>query len=152
MRIKTWHFIVRQHRELIPRSVVGMHSAQDPNMLEQLSKNITRQGITSPTLNYLRVCCLLISQLGNLKSYESSSRVSIDPFTLCFSNGNFFFIFLQLCVILEPMQELMSRHKAYALSPRDCLKTTLFQKWQRMVAPPGEFFFFWKKLIFGRGW
>lgn len=46
------------------------------------------------------------------------------------------FIF-QLCVILEPMQELMSRHKAYALSPRDCLKTTLFQKWQRMVAPPG---------------
>lgn len=45
---------------------------------------------------------------------------------------------LQLCVILEPMQELMSRHKAYALSPRDCLKTTLFQKWQRMVAPPGK--------------
>lgn len=34
------------------------------------------------------------------------------------------------------MQELMSRHKAYALTPRDCLKTTLFQKWQRMVAPP----------------
>ena len=45
---------------------------------------------------------------------------------------------LQLCVILEPMQELMSRHKAYGLTPRDCLKTTLFQKWQRMVAPPGE--------------
>ena len=42
----------------------------------------------------------------------------------------------QLCVILEPMQELMSRHKAYGLNPRDCLKTTLFQKWQRMVAPP----------------
>lgn len=36
------------------------------------------------------------------------------------------------------MQELMSRHKAYALSPRDCLKTTLFQKWQRIVAPPGK--------------
>lgn len=32
----------------------------------------------------------------------------------------------------------MSRHKAYSLSPRDCLKTTLFQKWQRMVAPPGK--------------
>lgn len=44
----------------------------------------------------------------------------------------------QLCVILEPMQELMSRHKTYSLSPRDCLKTCLFQKWQRMVAPPGE--------------
>ncbi|XP_008190347.1 LIM domain-binding protein 2 isoform X2 [Tribolium castaneum] len=95
MRIKSWHFAVRTHRELIPRSVVGMHSQQDPSMLDQLSKNITRQGITNSTLNYLR-----------------------------------------LCVILEPMQELMSRHKAYALSPRDCLKTTLFQKWQRMVAPP----------------
>lgn len=34
------------------------------------------------------------------------------------------------------MQELMSRHKTYSLTPRDCLKTTLFQKWQRMVAPP----------------
>ncbi|XP_069953571.1 LIM domain-binding protein 2-like isoform X5 [Cherax quadricarinatus] len=96
MRIKSWHFAVRAHRELIPRSVVAMHSQQDPGMVETLSKNITRQGITSHTLNYLR-----------------------------------------LCVILEPMQELMSRHKAYALSPRDCLKTTLFQKWQRMVAPPG---------------
>lgn len=36
------------------------------------------------------------------------------------------------------MQELMSRHKTYSLSPRDCLKTCLFQKWQRMVAPPGK--------------
>uniref|UniRef100_A0A146L0J9 LIM domain-binding protein 2 n=4 Tax=Lygus hesperus TaxID=30085 RepID=A0A146L0J9_LYGHE len=95
MRIKSWHLAVRTHRELVPRSVVSMHSQQDPAMLDQLSKNITRQGITNSTLNYLR-----------------------------------------LCVILEPMQELMSRHKAYALSPRDCLKTTLFQKWQRMVAPP----------------
>ncbi|XP_024082222.1 LIM domain-binding protein 2 isoform X2 [Cimex lectularius] len=95
MRIKSWHLSVRTHRELVPRSVVTMHSQQDPGMLDQLSKNITRQGITNSTLNYLR-----------------------------------------LCVILEPMQELMSRHKAYALSPRDCLKTTLFQKWQRMVAPP----------------
>lgn len=32
----------------------------------------------------------------------------------------------------------MSRHKAYSLSPRDCLKTTLFQKWQKMVAPPEQ--------------
>ncbi|CAD1480590.1 unnamed protein product, partial [Heterotrigona itama] len=93
MRIKSWHMSVRTHKELVPRTVVGMQ--QDPTMLEQLSKNITRQGITNSTLNYLR-----------------------------------------LCVILEPMQELMSRHKAYALSPRDCLKTTLFQKWQRTFAPP----------------
>ncbi|XP_031785433.1 LIM domain-binding protein 2 isoform X5 [Nasonia vitripennis] len=97
MRIKSWHMAVRQHRELVPRAIVSMTTTQDPSALEQLTKNITRQGITNSTLNYLR-----------------------------------------LCVILEPMQELMSRHKAYALSPRDCLKTTLFQKWQRMVAPPGK--------------
>ncbi|XP_042897420.1 LIM domain-binding protein 2 isoform X3 [Parasteatoda tepidariorum] len=102
MRIKSWHFATRQHRELVSRSLIAMQMSlhmeaqqQDPVLLEQLSKNITRQGLTNSTLNYLR-----------------------------------------LCVILEPMQELMSRHKAYALSPRDCLKTTLFQKWQRMVAPP----------------
>ncbi|XP_072941292.1 LIM domain-binding protein 2 isoform X1 [Epargyreus clarus] len=92
MRIKSWHMAVRAHRELIPRQAVH---PPDHASLDQLAKNITRQGITNSTLNYLR-----------------------------------------LCVILEPMQELMSRHKAYALSPRDCLKTTLFQKWQRMVAPP----------------
>lgn len=44
---------VRTHKELVPRTVVGMQ--QDPTMLEQLSKNITRQGITNSTLNYLRV-------------------------------------------------------------------------------------------------
>jgi LIM domain-binding protein 1 len=92
MRIRSWHFATRQYQELIPRSIVAL---QDPGLLEQMSKNITRQGLTTSTLNYLR-----------------------------------------LCVILEPMQELMSRHKAYSLTPRDCLKTTLFQKWQRMVAPP----------------
>ncbi|XP_030841552.1 LIM domain-binding protein 2 isoform X5 [Strongylocentrotus purpuratus] len=96
MRIRSWYFDIRQHRELIPRSVINIqYHSQDPTMLEQLSKNITRQGLTSCTLNYLR-----------------------------------------LCVILEPMQELMSRHKVYSLSPRDCLKATLFQKWQRIVTPP----------------
>ncbi|KAH9398513.1 LIM domain-binding protein 2 [Tyrophagus putrescentiae] len=96
MRIKSWHFSTRHHQELISRSLVAMQQAQqDPSMMEQLTKNITRQGLTNSTLNYLR-----------------------------------------LCVILEPMQELMSRYKTYPLSPRDCLKTTLFQKWQRMVAPP----------------
>lgn len=58
MRIKSWHMAVRNHRELIPKSVIGMHAHSpqpDPNMLDQMSKNITRQGITSSTLNYLRV-------------------------------------------------------------------------------------------------
>eukprot|EP00070_Physeter_catodon_P018764 XP_023978623.1 LIM domain-binding protein 2-like [Physeter catodon] len=93
MRIKTWHFTIRQYRELVPRSILAMH-AQEPQVLDQLSKNITRMGLAKFTVNYLR-----------------------------------------LCVILEPMQELMSRYKTYNLSPRDCLKTCLFQKWQWMVTP-----------------
>ncbi|KOB71367.1 LIM domain-binding protein 2 [Operophtera brumata] len=37
----------------------------------------------------------------------------------------------------DDLMRIKSWHlAAYALSPRDCLKTTLFQKWQRMVAPP----------------
>lgn len=52
MRIKSWHMAVRGHRELVPRSACMQ---QDPSVLEQLSKNITRQGITNSTLNYLRV-------------------------------------------------------------------------------------------------
>lgn len=29
MRIKTWHFSIRQHRELIPRSILAMHVSSD---------------------------------------------------------------------------------------------------------------------------
>lgn len=49
---------VRAHKELLPRTVITNlhHTPQpDPNMLEQLGKNITRMGITNSTLNYLRV-------------------------------------------------------------------------------------------------
>lgn len=30
MRIKTWHFSIRQHRELIPRSILAMHVSTAP--------------------------------------------------------------------------------------------------------------------------
>lgn len=97
MRIRSWHFSTRHHHELVLRSLVIMQAQQqDPALLEQLTMNITRQGIPSSTLNYLR-----------------------------------------LCVILEPMQLLMSRHKALVtVNPRDCLKHVLYDKWQRMVGPP----------------
>ncbi|XP_032881774.1 LIM domain-binding protein 2 isoform X3 [Amblyraja radiata] len=127
MRIKMWHFTIRHYRELIPRSILAMH-AQDPQVLEQLSKNITRMGLTNFTLNYLRhYCSQKVSQweFPSLRCLEKEAEdLQRDP--------------RQLCVILEPMQELMSRHKTYNISPRDCLKTCLFQKWQRMVAPPGR--------------
>ena len=46
--------------------------------------------------------------------------------------------FLKMCVILEPMKELMSRQKTYSMEPRDCLRNCLFQKWNRMLNPPAD--------------
>lgn len=41
---------------LVHRSVLALQAAnQDPSLLDQMSKNVTRQGITPATLNYLRV-------------------------------------------------------------------------------------------------
>ena len=38
------------------RSVLALQASnQDPSLLDQISKNVTRQGITPATLNYLRV-------------------------------------------------------------------------------------------------
>lgn len=79
MRIRTWHLAVRQHRELVPRSAAAAAVAAvvimqqqggggndggppPPNaeiVHQQVSKNITRQGITNSTLNYLRVSKVL---------------------------------------------------------------------------------------------
>ncbi|XP_078741877.1 LIM domain-binding protein 1-like, partial [Lampetra fluviatilis] len=54
MRIRSWQFAIRQHREFIPRSVTAIAS-QEPQKSEQLTRNITRMGLTNFTLNYLRV-------------------------------------------------------------------------------------------------
>lgn len=35
MRIKTWHFSIRQHRELIPRSILAMHVSSAPQSVGQ---------------------------------------------------------------------------------------------------------------------
>ncbi|XP_025071408.1 LIM domain-binding protein 1 isoform X5 [Alligator sinensis] len=78
MRIKTWHFSIRQHRELIPRSILAMH-AQDPQMLDQLSKNITRCGLSNSTLNYLRVSVGWGGQAGRAARNPGSPSTSSDP-------------------------------------------------------------------------
>ncbi|XP_078494712.1 LIM domain-binding protein 2 [Ciona intestinalis] len=90
MRIRSWHFAIQTHLEYIPKQA----PMQNPGILEDLCKNTTRQGLTPPMLNYLK-----------------------------------------MCVIIEPMKELMSRQKTYNMDPRDCLRNCLFQKWQRMLNP-----------------
>lgn len=81
MRIKSWHMSVRTHKELVPRSVVGMQ--QDPTVLEQLSKNITRQGITNSTLNYLRVSTSepFVIESDNLNNWKRFLRLLRQVFT-----------------------------------------------------------------------
>ena len=73
MRIRSWHFAVRNHRELIPRNILAM---QDPGMVESLSKNITRQGLTNTTLNYLRVCAIVYDIIYKKKSDRKRIVVS----------------------------------------------------------------------------
>ncbi|CAK8684574.1 LIM domain-binding protein 2-like [Clavelina lepadiformis] len=93
MRMKSWHFSIRSHLEYIPKQVPMQH----PNMMEELCKNVTRVGLTSPMINYLK-----------------------------------------MCVVIEPMKELMSRQKTYSMDPRDCLRNCLFQKWQQMLNPAAD--------------
>ena len=92
---------------------------ENPSYLDQLSKNITRCGLTSAMLNFLRVTSPSFARRANFNSNS--------PF--------------QLCEILEPMQELMSRHKTTTFSPRDCLKTILHQRWSKTCSdtrPPAK--------------
>ena len=91
MRIRSWHFAIRSHLEYIPKQF----PIQNPHQMEEMCKNMTRQGLTSAMLNYLK-----------------------------------------MCVIFEPMKELMSRQKTYNMEPHDCLRNCLFQKWQKMLNPP----------------
>lgn len=99
LRIKTWNFATSHFQELIPKNYVAMHAQQqDAALLDQLTKNITRQGLTNAVVHYLR-----------------------------------------LCVLLEPMQMIMSRHKEMeGSSPRDCLKNVLYTKWKTNVCSPQE--------------
>ena len=48
---------------------------QEPGMVETLSKNITRQGLTATTLNYLRVSNEVSSRIETLQE-------GVDPDTL----------------------------------------------------------------------
>ena len=97
-KIKSWNFTTSHSQEYVLKNLVAVHAQQDASMLEQLTKNATRQGLTSATVNYLT-----------------------------------------LCVLLEPMQLIMSRHKEMDnTSPRDCLKNVLYNKWQTNVCGPQE--------------
>jgi len=57
IRIKSWTFNIRRHQELIPRSTIAIQ--QDAAGIEQISKNITKAGISNHTLNYLKLCTVL---------------------------------------------------------------------------------------------
>ena len=96
LRIKTWTFTIRRHHELVPRSVLAC--IQDPSLIDQLTKNITKMGFTSPTLNFLKISS-----------------------------------------ILEPMQELMARHKVWGVQPpKECLRVAVVQRVQALRMSGGQ--------------
>lgn len=109
IRIKSWTFTPVHFQEFVLKNLIAMHTHQlqqqhtpqqqeQLNILDQLSKNVTRHGFTNSTLNHLN-----------------------------------------LFVLLEPMQLIMSRHKEMeSSSPRDCLKNVLYKKWQTNVCVPQE--------------
>lgn len=50
MRIKTWHFSIRQHRELIPRSILAMHVSY--------RQDLRHQGAGGQQKGWNPVCCV----------------------------------------------------------------------------------------------
>jgi len=98
LRIKQWNFTTSHFQELIPKNYIAMHAQEGNIIIDQLTKNVTRHGMTNAVATYLR-----------------------------------------LCVLLEPMQLIMSRYKEIdGALPRDCLKNVLYTKWQTNVCVPQE--------------
>jgi len=96
LKIRSWNFTTTNFQEFLFKNLVAMH-AQDPSLLE-LTKNITKQGLTKATVDYLG-----------------------------------------LCILLEPMQLIMTRYKEIETStPRDSLKNVLYNKWQANVCQQQE--------------
>ncbi|CAH0553244.1 unnamed protein product [Brassicogethes aeneus] len=75
LKIKSWHFNARSFGELISRSILGMQFQQNQGMFEQISKNITSQGVTNSTLNYLRMSEIL-QPMQDLMVMQKSSGLS----------------------------------------------------------------------------
>lgn len=57
---------------------------KEPGMVETLSKNITRQGLTATTLNYLRVSSSVssVEPLDSSEGAGQSSSAPLDPESL----------------------------------------------------------------------
>ena len=76
LRIRHWIFDIKQHQEMVPRSVLN----SDDDALEKITKNITRQGLTNFTMNYLRVGVVSVSERGPAKFRNADiSFHNIDP-------------------------------------------------------------------------
>ena len=58
VRIRHFVFSIRRHVELIPRSLIAIQQ-EDPRLIEQLGKNITRSGMAPATLHFLRLSSVL---------------------------------------------------------------------------------------------
>ncbi|XP_055356026.1 LIM domain-binding protein 1-like isoform X2 [Paramacrobiotus metropolitanus] len=110
LRFRAWIFSIRAHMELIQRQVLLMQ-------LEQAHSGLPPPGPAGPG--------------GPLEPFTKNLTLSGLP--------NAIIHFLRLCEILEPMQEVMSRHKAFReMPPADCLTHLLYSKWQNVTQPQAD--------------
>ena len=76
---------------LVLMDVLLMPLVQEPGMVETLSKNITRQGLTATTLNYLRVSSNIPGRLEDLSHEEEGTGPvpgALPPVSTVVGGGN----------------------------------------------------------------
>ena len=72
MRLRSLHFAIRNNIEFIPRQAI----MQSPAVLEDLSKNATRAGLTHTIITFLKMCAIL-EPMKELMSRQKT--YSMDP-------------------------------------------------------------------------
>lgn len=73
VRIRNWIFSIRRSQELIPRSTIAIQ--QDAQGIEQISKNITKGGVSMHTLNFLKMSAVL-EPMQELMSRNKMTQMS----------------------------------------------------------------------------
>lgn len=66
MRIRNWKFQIKENAELIPKSAL-LECKGDQTKLDAISNNITESGLSSATLEYLRVRKLFLIEAWYMK-------------------------------------------------------------------------------------
>jgi len=60
MRIRSWHFLIRGAHEMVPKTICSSALSTDgPTAINEICRLVTRSGLTTATLNFLRLCNIM---------------------------------------------------------------------------------------------